>query len=433
MNGNTTFFPKLTNGVHVDAVLPAIPTLSIVVLPFTNLTGDASQAYVAEGLAVSITSDLARLRDTYIVNPATAAGYKNKDANVQQIGKDFGVRFVLQGQVQRAGNRLRINAQLADIASNAQLWSQVFEGDSSNLFALQDQITSRIGVSIGREMLVAAQKSLNPKNSTNVGDMVLRFRALSLATKNKDTLQKIETLGEDILKLDPDNVTTLALLGATQLFHVNYLGQTLTPQEKLTFIDRAYQHALRAKKLEPNYWRTYNAFMQYAEAKGDYPAMLDAAQTLLRLAPNEQLTNQVMGHVLVFGGDYKNSLKYSQRGIDLDPKHPLDEIIFGMGWAYFSAGDYPAAIKIFSDVIQRNPNYFGAWAWMAMAYAQLGQMDKATEMAARWRAADPQASFFTRRRPIQSAPPAYRDFYRKVFWPAARKAGLTDKELPADI
>ena len=127
--------------------------LSIVVLPFTNLTGDANQAYVADGLTASLTADLSRIRDVFIVNAATAFAYKDKPVTAQQVGKDLGVHFVLQGSVQRNGTKIRINTQLADANSNAQLWSEAFEGDQSDLFALQDRVTTLVGNSIGREMV----------------------------------------------------------------------------------------------------------------------------------------------------------------------------------------------------------------------------------------------------------------------------------------
>jgi TolB-like protein len=153
--------------------------LSIVVLPFTNLTGDPNQAYVADGLTASLTSDLSRIRDTFIVNAATAFAYKDKPVAAQQVGKDLGVHFVLQGSVQRSGTTIRINAQLADATSNAQLWSESFEGDQSDLFALRDRVTTLVGNSIGREMvIVAARESETRKTSPRVADLNVACQGL---------------------------------------------------------------------------------------------------------------------------------------------------------------------------------------------------------------------------------------------------------------
>ena len=169
--------------------------LSIVVLPFQNLTGDTNQAYVADGLTASLTADLSRIRDAFIVNAATAFAYRDKPVTAQQVGKDLGVHFVLQGSVQRNGTKIRINTQLADANSNAQLWSETFEGDQSDLFALQDRVTTLVGNSIGREMvLVAARESDSHKSSPKVADLMLRAGALWLKPRSLKNQQQIEDI-----------------------------------------------------------------------------------------------------------------------------------------------------------------------------------------------------------------------------------------------
>ena len=160
-----------------------------------NLTGDPNQAYVADGLTASLTADLSRIRDAFIVDAKTAFAYKDKPVTAQQVGKELGVHFVLQGSVQRNGTKIRINAQLADANSNAQLWSDTFEGDQSDLFALQDQVTARIGNSIGREIvIVAARESESRKSSPKVADLMLRARALELRPQSLKNWQQIEEL-----------------------------------------------------------------------------------------------------------------------------------------------------------------------------------------------------------------------------------------------
>jgi TolB-like protein len=137
-----------------------------VVLPFTNLTGDPNQAYVADGITASLTADLSRIRDAFIVDAKTAFAYKEKPLTAQQVGKDLGVRFVLQGGVQRNRTKIRINAQLADASSNAQLWSESFEGDQSDLFALQDRVTTLVGNNIGPVMVVVAARESETRKSS---------------------------------------------------------------------------------------------------------------------------------------------------------------------------------------------------------------------------------------------------------------------------
>jgi adenylate cyclase len=201
--------PKLPPAVAAGDAGP----LSVVVLPFQNLTGDPSQEYVADGLTAGLTADLSRIRDAFVVNTKTAFAYKDKPVTAQQVGKDLGVRFVLQGSVQRSGNKIRISAQLADATSNAQLWSENFDGDLSDLFALQDRVTTQVGNSIGRKMvIVAARESEMRTSSPKAADLMLRARALAMKPSTLKNLQQSEDLYRQALALEPGNASTMGRL-----------------------------------------------------------------------------------------------------------------------------------------------------------------------------------------------------------------------------
>ena len=187
---------------------------SIVVLPFTNLSGDPEQAYVADGLTTTITTDLSRAAGLFVIAATTANTFKDKPINVQQVGKDLGVRYALQGNVQRSGEKIRINAQLADTSSGGQLWAETFDGDRSDLFALQDRITSRIANSIGREIVVAAaRESEARKTDPKAGDLLLRAMALKTKPGTLENLQQQEKLFREVLALDPNSVDAMARPG----------------------------------------------------------------------------------------------------------------------------------------------------------------------------------------------------------------------------
>ena len=160
-------------GVQQDSK-PSVNPLSIAVLPFTNLTGDPAQSYVADGLTNRVTSDLARIQDAVVTDAGRVMSYKDKTAIVQQVAKELGVRFILQGDVQRSADKILINAKLTDASSNKQLWSESFEGDMSDLFSLQDKVTHRIRASLGPQMvIVAASESENRKTSPQAAELML--------------------------------------------------------------------------------------------------------------------------------------------------------------------------------------------------------------------------------------------------------------------
>ena len=139
--------------------------LSIVVLPFTNLSGDPSQDYFADGVTENLTTDLSRIRDSFVIARNTAFTYKGKSIDAKEIGKELGVRYVLEGSVQRDKNRVRVNAQLIDAASGAHLWADRFEEDVADLFKLQDQVVARLANALGFELVKAeAEKSARSRS-----------------------------------------------------------------------------------------------------------------------------------------------------------------------------------------------------------------------------------------------------------------------------
>ncbi len=401
--------------------------LSVAVLPFTNLTGDPNQGYVADGLTVSITSDLSRIRDLFIVNVATAAvAAKDKSASAQQVGQALGVRFVLQGSVQRSVDKLRISAQLADTQSNAQLWTENFEGSSADLFALQDQVTTRIGNSIGREMvIVSARDSQISKGSTpKVADLKLRAMALRLNPRTPDFFPKVQAAWREVLKLEPDNPTAMSALASSLALQAQYFGHTLAPGTREPQFQEVKRLATAARLADPDSAYAYLALALYAEAHDDYPAQLQTAETFLALAPKEQAAHNLLAHTLMFGGQWERSRELLLKGIALDPKHPIDQLAFNLGWVSFLMGDDDACIAYFTKVIASNPTFFDAYGWTAMAWARKGDMTKAKDAADALMKADPKRSFQTRRHPMPSAPPAYKKFYDEVYLPIGRKTGV---------
>jgi TolB-like protein len=133
----------------------AAPRLSIVVLPFANLSNDPDQQYFSDGITDDLTTDLSRMTDMFVISRNTAFTYRNKPVDTKQIGRELGVRYVLEGSVRRSGNQLRINAQLIDAETDAHLWAERFDGDTSDLFALQDEIASQIAVALDLELIAA--------------------------------------------------------------------------------------------------------------------------------------------------------------------------------------------------------------------------------------------------------------------------------------
>ena len=160
------------------------PRLSIVVLPFTNLSDDREQQYFADGITEDLTTDLSRLANMFVISRNTAFTYRNKPVDTKQIGRDLCVRYVLEGSVRLSGNRVRVTAQLIDAGTDAHLWAERFDRDTEDLFALQDEIVSRLANALGVE-LIAAEVS-RPAEHPDTLDYILRGRAALLKPRTPD-------------------------------------------------------------------------------------------------------------------------------------------------------------------------------------------------------------------------------------------------------
>jgi adenylate cyclase len=190
---------------------PAVaPHLSIVVLPFSNLGNDPEQQYFADGITEDLTTDLSRIADMFVISRNTAFTYQGKRIDTRQIGRELGVRYVLEGSVRRSGNQVRVTAQLIDAATDAHLWAERIDGNAADLFDVQNEITSRIAVALNLELIAA--EAARPTERRDALDCFLRGRALSNKPHTRDTRMEAISMFERALALDPRSVATLSSL-----------------------------------------------------------------------------------------------------------------------------------------------------------------------------------------------------------------------------
>jgi TolB-like protein/class 3 adenylate cyclase len=180
------------------------PRLSIAVLPFANLRNDPEQQYFADGITEDLTTDLSRLADMVVISRNTAFTYQDKRVDTKQIGRELGVRYLLEGSARRSGNQVRVNARLIDAATDAHLWAERFDGDVSDLFALQDEITRRIAVALNLELVDA--EAARPTEHPDTLDYILRGRAIHARPPSREKYAESIGLFERALALDPGSV-----------------------------------------------------------------------------------------------------------------------------------------------------------------------------------------------------------------------------------
>jgi len=408
------------------AVTADAGTLSVMVLPFKNLTGDPNRAYVADGLTVSLTADLSRIRDAFIVNAATAFTYKDKPVSALQVGREHGVHFVLHGSVQCSGTKLRINAQLADATSNAQLWSESFDGDQSDLFALQDQVTARIGNSIGREMvIVAARESETRKGSPRMSDLTLRARALLLKPRSLMNWQQIEALYRQVLALEPNSTDAMVGLALSLLIQPDNFPSQMDKSVKEKKFVEGRDLAMRAKELDPDNPDLYVAIGIYALHHGDLAAARRAHESRLSLKPKDPSAYLNLAYMFFQEGEPRRAIELLTQAINLDPRHTREYVLVMMGSAYLMLGDNDAAIEWLLRSSEKNSSFGRTYAFLAMAYANKGQHDKARAAAAELRRLDPNTTLSTFD-DTRASSAVYKEWFENALVPAWRMAGLPE-------
>ena len=402
---------------------------SIVVLPFANLSGDPEQAYVADGLTTKITTDLSRAAGLFVIAATTANTFKDKQINVQQVGKDLGVRYALQGNSQRSGENIRINAQLADTSSGGQLWAETFDGDRSDLFALQDRITARIANSIGREIVVvAARESEARRTDPMAGDLLLRGMALKIKAGTLENLQQQEKLFREVLALDPNSVDAMAHL-ATGLVRqrvqfINVLGPQIA-EEKLK---EGYRIALKAKELDSANALTYDALGFYFFTRRELSQAIAAFEKGITLNRNNPTFYIGLASAYLSSGEPKKAIGYAEQSLSLDPRGSqisTSMMFLGVGHIYLGHDDL--AIEWLEKARTETPNRPNPLQHLAVAYAKKGDLVKAKATSAELLRIAPNFRLSNSSNyPLPSSPEAYKKLWAEVYMPAANKAGLPE-------
>jgi TolB-like protein len=225
------------------------PRLSIVVLPFANLSNDPDQQYFADGITEDLTTDLSRIPGMFVISRNTAFTYRNKPIDTRQVGHDLGVRYVLLGSVQRSGNGLRVTAQLINAETDAHLWAERFDRDIGDFFVLQNEITSRIANALKIELIAA--EAARPNEHPAALDYILRGLAALFKPVSRDSFAEAISLFEHALSLDPRSVAAQTGLAGSLAGRV-LIGLPDSRAAELARADELIDKALAASPRSPS-------------------------------------------------------------------------------------------------------------------------------------------------------------------------------------
>lgn len=393
---------------------------SVAVMAFENL-GDPSDEYFADGVVDEITSALSRIRDFVVIARQSAFTYKGRFVDVQQIGRELGVTYVIEGTVRRGNDRLRISVQLVDTASRAQLWSDRFEGAATDVFEFQDRIAAQVAgamhPAVRRAEIEAAIRK--PRSSLGAYDLVMRAYPY-LWGQNAEAINAAIPLLEEAQRIDPAYGRALALLAWCHALKSTYLWSSNPEQEADEAMDLA-RRAIGLVDEDPTAMTAVGAAMSLC---GDTEGAAGLIERALTLDPNNAWAWTRLGWNAVYGGQSATALAHFEKAMSLSPVDPFAfNTNMGRGAALVRMGRLKEGISIARDVVHKHPEVTWAFRQLAAWSAMNGDVETAHWAGERLLASQPD---FTIQRYLRIPTFQHIARYRDEMAEGLRKAGLPE-------
>jgi TolB-like protein/DNA-binding winged helix-turn-helix (wHTH) protein len=397
------------------------PHLSIVVLPFANLSGDPAQDYFVDGVTENLTTQISRMSDSLVIARNTAFTYKGRNVDAKEIGRGLGVRYALEGSVQRDQGRMRVNAQLIDTETGAHLWADVFDEDVADLLKAQDQVVARLARALGPELVRAeAEKGAGAENPDAVDlairgwDLVVRANRLPPEEK-RETFHQARGLFDRALQIDPND--PLGMAGSAETYLVDFGFGWRDPGTD--YEAKVLGQANRAIVLNPSNIPAYYTKAMYLSETGRPSQALDVTDVGLAINPNDVLLYMPRASSENALGRFEQARADAERAMWLSPRDFLNTTFLMIaGDAEINLGDFDAAVESYRKALDSGFREFFIYARLSAAYAEAGKIDEAKAALAEARRLNPK---FTVKSMIAHMPN----------WPAmfdgVRKAGLPEE------
>jgi adenylate cyclase len=354
---------------------PALPLPdkpSLVVLPFTNLSGDPEQEYFNDGITEDLTSDFSKLSSLFVIARNSAFTYKGKAVKVQEVSQELGVRYVLEGSVRKAGDQVRITAQLIDAITGYYLWSEQYDRPLQDLFALQGEIRQKIVTTLKLQLTLAEQGIFTRKATDNLAAYDSYLRGLEYyLRRTKEANAQARQICERAIELDPRYAEAYTLLGRTYLREYIW-GWNQVPQT----LEQALALARKATSLDDSLPTAHRLLAYIYLWQKQYAQAITEAEQALALDPNEVDGYETLGEILSFAGRPEETLGLVEKALRLNPRQPVS-LLWLLGRASLLTGRYEEAIAVCKKILIRNPNHFGAHMDLAVIYSELGREEEA--------------------------------------------------------
>jgi adenylate cyclase len=394
---------------------------SIAVLPFENISGDPEQDYIVDGITDNIITGLSQVPRIFVIARNSTSTYKGKPVKIRQVSEELGVRYVLEGSVQKAGDRLRINAQLIDATEGHHLWADRYDRELKDIFALQDEITMKVITELKVKLTEGEKERIWAKGTDNLdaylkqGKAAVHFRRF---TKEDNNLAK--QMAKEIIDLDPKYPDGYEMLSWTHFADAAFRWSK-SPKESLT---RAEELARKVLELDDSSAQPHIILAKIYLMRGQWDEAMAENELAFSIRPGAK-TSYHLADALMKSGRPEEAIALFKKAIRLDPI-PLSFVIWGLGSAYFDSGRYEDALTEFKRLLylskkgEFNPEF--THIVLAATYAMLGREKEARKQAAEVIRINPKFSlkFDAKRR-------GYKNRSDTDRWiDALRKAGLPD-------
>jgi TolB-like protein/Tfp pilus assembly protein PilF len=357
------------------------PRASIMVLPFRNVSNTPGQDYFADAVTDDITTDLSRLSDTLVISPGTAFTYKGKAVDPRQIGREFRVRYLLEGSIRKDGTQVQTNAQLVDTRNAAHIWADRFDTDIADLSDLQDAITGRIASSLQIELVKAESRRAIAERPADPDAVDLRLHAVALILAGPSPEQHLSARQflEASLQRDPQSAESWSQLAGLLVndYLNNWNEAKQSGEAGKDLLRRAEKALAEALTIDPTVAAAHLADGFIRRAKGDHQGALDAFDRAVQLDRNSARANAQKANQLVMVGRPKEAPPLVLKAIALSPGDPyVGTFYWVIGRAYFVMQDYDDAIVWLRRAVEVRPNVWYNRAYLLAAYAHLGRHEQ---------------------------------------------------------
>jgi TolB-like protein/DNA-binding winged helix-turn-helix (wHTH) protein/Tfp pilus assembly protein PilF len=365
--------------------LPLPDKPSIIVLPFTNLSGDASQEYFSDGLTDDVITDLSRIPQLFVIARQSAFTYKGKQTKVQDISREMGVRYVLEGSVRRVEKQLRILAQLSDATTGEQLWAERYERELKDIFAVQNDIRQKIVTTLKLQLVIMKQgfRGIQVRKTTDNSEaynFYLRGMESLLRAgteRNKEANVQARQLFEKAIALAPQYAMAYMGLGVTYFYDGMYRWN---PDQVQSF-GQALELAHRALALDGSSSAPHLLLSRIYGWKKQHEQAVAEAQQGIALDPNDAEGYRFLGEALIFAGRSEEAIEAMEKAMRLNPRHPF-VYLFDLARAYRWTGRYAKAMTLLKQVVTLAPNHLPTRYHLAICYVELGcEAEARTEVA----------------------------------------------------